>query len=138
MSCKYGDVLCATHPSKVCDVCWRLKVVLYALEMLEGMPGVLLCMLEAVEGGLCLLDVLEVPEVMRRVLLCMLEVLEVVEVMHRALLCLLEVLEVLEVMRCVLLCLMEVLGLPEVAHCVLLCMRDVLKMLDVRCMLLGM
>src|SRR6266480_2137461 len=104
MSCKYGDVLCATHPSKVCDVCWRLKLVLYALEMLEGMPGVLLCMLEAVEGRLCLLDVLEVLEVMRRVLLC----------------------------------LMEVLGLPEVAHCVLLCMRDVLKMMDVRCMLLGM
>jgi len=41
-------------------------VVLYALEMLEGMRGVLLCMLEAVEGELYLL------EVMRRVLHCML------------------------------------------------------------------
>ena len=41
----------------------RLEVVLYVLEMLEGMCRVLLCMLE----------VLEVPEVMRCVLLCMLE-----------------------------------------------------------------
>ena len=57
----------------MCDVCWRLKVALYALEMLEGMRGVLLCTLEAVEGELCLL---EVPEVMRCVLLCMLEDVE--------------------------------------------------------------
>ena len=44
----------------------------------------LLCMLEAVEGGLCLLDV---PEVMRCVALCMLDVLDV---MRRVLLCMLE------------------------------------------------
>ena len=43
-------------------------VVLYALEMLEGMGRVLRCMLEAVEGELCLL---EVPEVMRCLLLCL-------------------------------------------------------------------
>ena len=43
-----------------------LEVVLYALEMLEGMRRVLLCMLEAVEGELCLLEALGV---MRRVLL---------------------------------------------------------------------
>ena len=39
-----------------------------------------LCILEAVEGGLCLLEVcyevLEVPEVIRCVLLCMLEAVE--------------------------------------------------------------
>src|SRR5436190_95988 len=34
---------------------------------------VLLCMLEAVKGALCLLKVFEVPEVIRCVLLCMLE-----------------------------------------------------------------
>ncbi len=61
MRCRCGDVLCATH-----DVCWRLEVVLYALEMREGLRRVLLCMLEAVEGELCLL---EVTEVMRGVLL---------------------------------------------------------------------
>jgi hypothetical protein len=32
--------------------------VFYALEMLEGMCRVLLYMLEAVEGGFCLLEVL--------------------------------------------------------------------------------
>ena len=49
------------------------------LEVLEVMRCVLLCMLEAVEGVLCslkLLEVLEVPEVMRCVLLCMLEAVE--------------------------------------------------------------
>jgi len=48
-------------------VCLRLTVVLYALEMLEGMRRVLLCMLEAVGGELCLLEVLEA---MRGELLC--------------------------------------------------------------------
>ena len=38
--------------------------------MLDGMRSVLLCAMEAVEGGLCLLEVLEV---MRCVLLCMRE-----------------------------------------------------------------
>ncbi len=77
-----------------------------------------MCSLYAGGCGLCLLevlDVLKVPEVMRRVLLCMLEVLKVLEVMRCVLLCmlkavegglcLLEMLEVpgmLEVMRCVL------------------------------------
>ena len=59
----------------------------------EVLRCVLLCMLEAVEGGLCLLEVLE--EVMRCVLLCLLEVVEVTEVMHCVLLCLLEVLKVM-------------------------------------------
>jgi len=101
------------------------------------------CMLEAMEGELCLLGVLEVPEVVRRVLLlyagglCLqevLEVLEVPEVMCCVLLCVLEVfevLEMLEVMRCVPirileaveggLCLLEVL---EVTGRVLLCMLE--------------
>jgi len=48
----------------------RLEVALYALEMLEGMPRTLLCMLEAVEGELCLLEVLVVLVVMRCLLLC--------------------------------------------------------------------
>ena len=69
------------------------------LEVPELMRFVLLCMLEAVEGELCLLKVLEVsemPEVMRCVLLCMLEVVEepdVPEVMRCMLLCMLEAVE---------------------------------------------
>jgi len=43
-----------------------------------------LCVLEVVEGGLCLLEVLKVREVMHCVLRCSLEVLEVREVMHCA------------------------------------------------------
>ena len=54
---------------------WRF--VLYAPEMLEGMRRVLLCMLEAVEGELCLLEVPEVQEAMRSVLLCIQEAVEV-------------------------------------------------------------
>ena len=53
---------------------------------------VLLCILEAVEGALCLLEVPEVAEVMRRVPICTLEAvegaicsLEVLEVMRRVL-----------------------------------------------------
>ena len=60
-----------------------LEVVLYAIEILEGMRRVLLCMPDDVEGGLCLLEVLEmleVPDAMRSVLLSMLVVLEVLEV----------------------------------------------------------
>ena len=84
-------------------------------------------MLEAVEGRLRLLDV---PEVIRLVLLCMLEAVE-------SQLCLLEVLEVLETMRCMLLCRFaggwggyarfvevleeqELLEVPEMIRCVLL------------------
>ena len=67
MYCRFGDVLCATHPCNVCDVCWRLEIVLYALETLEGMRRRLLCMLGAMEDELCLL------KVMCCVLLCILE-----------------------------------------------------------------
>ena len=61
------------------SVCWRY--VLDVLDVPEGIRCVLLCMLEAVDGGLCLLelrvlDVLDVPEVTRCVLLCMLEAVE--------------------------------------------------------------
>jgi len=55
----------------------------------------LLCMLEAVEGRLCLLevlDVLEEPEVMRCMLLCLIE--EAIEVS--------EAVEASEVMHCLL------------------------------------
>ena len=45
-------------------------------EVPEVMRSVLLCMLEAVEGWLCLLEVSEVSEVMRCVLLCILEAVE--------------------------------------------------------------
>ena len=63
------------------------------LQVPQMIRCVLLCMLEAVDGGLCLLDVLmvlEVLEVMRRVLPCMLEALKV---MRRVLLCMVEVME---------------------------------------------
>jgi len=89
------------------------------------MRRVLLCMLEVVDDELCLLEVLNVPEVMRCVLLCILEAVvgsvcwrcwggcAVFGSVCRRLwkwLCLREVLEVLEVpevMRCVLLCILE-------------------------------
>ena len=58
--------------------------MLYALELLKGMRRVLLCMLEAVEGELCLLSV---PAAMHCMLLCLLEVLEVSEMMRCVLLC---------------------------------------------------
>src|SRR5436190_685031 len=90
----YG-MSCATHQRKVCDVCWSL------LEVLDAMRCVLLRMLEAMEGRLCLLEilhVLEVPEVIRCVLLCMLEAIRCVllcmlEVVRRVLLCMLETVE---------------------------------------------
>ena len=76
----------------------------------------LLCILETVEGRLCLLDVLELmeeSEVMRCVLLCLLGAPKVMRcVLFRMLegveggICLLEV---PEVMCCMLLCLLEVL-----------------------------
>src|SRR6266480_2387227 len=66
------------------------------LEVPEVMRCVLLCMLEAVEGGFYLLKVLKVLESMR----WMLEAVE-------GGLCLREALEVLEMMRCVLLCMLE-------------------------------
>ena len=79
------------------------------------MHRVLLCMLEAVEGELCLMDVLEVPEVIRCVVLCIVEGRR----------CVLEVLRVPEVMRCVVLCIVEgrrclldALRVPEVMRCV--------------------
>ena len=49
-----GDVLCAIHLWKVCDV-WRLEVVLFVLEMPEGMRSVLLCMLDVPEAMRCML-----------------------------------------------------------------------------------
>jgi len=112
-----------------CSVCWRLWRVetegaradascaaLYDFEgelcLLEVIE-VIRCMLEAVEGGLHLL------ELMRRVLLWMLEVVEV-----------LEALEVIDVMRCMLeivegeLCLLEVI---DVTRRMLLCMLKAVK-----------
>ena len=88
--------------------------VLEVPEGLELIRRVLLCMLEAVEGELCLLEVLEVMRSMllRSILdaaegrLCSLEVLEVVEVIRRVLLF---VLEVMEVIRRVLLFMLEVM-----------------------------
>ena len=66
------------------------------LEVPEVIRRTLLCMLEVVEGELCLLEVLGVPEVIR----CTLEAVE-------GRLCLLEAMEVI---RCVLLCTLEACG----------------------------
>ena len=83
-------------------------VVLYALEMLESMRCMLLCMLEAVEGELCF-----VLEVIPWVLFCTLEAAE-------GKFCLLEVWEVPEAMRCVLLCMLVAV---ESALCLRRCRR---------------
>jgi len=89
-----------------------LLEVLTVLEVREVMRCALLCILEAPEGGLRLLEafkvleVLEVMDAMRRVPLCMLEAVEgefcLPEAMRRVLLCMLEAVEgacLLEVIR---------------------------------------
>jgi hypothetical protein len=73
---------------------------LEALEVPEVMRCVLLYMLEAVEGELCLQEMQEVPKVMYHVLLCVLEAVD-------GGLCLPEMQEVPEVMRCTLPCMIE-------------------------------
>lgn len=52
-----GSMLCANCSWEVRDICWGWKFVPYALENLESILGVLICMLEAVEGNLCSLEV---------------------------------------------------------------------------------
>ena len=97
-----------------------LLCMLEVLEVPETMRCVLLCMLEAVEGGLCLLEALEVMLCMLKAVeggLCLREASEVLEVMRRVLLgmleavegglCLREASEMLEVMRRVLLGMLE-------------------------------
>jgi len=92
--------------------------------------GDALCASQFVGGA----EVLDVPEVMRCVLICLLEILKV---MRCVLLCLLEALEVPEAMRCVLLCLLDVLEVPEAIHCVRLCLLEVSEVPEVmRCVLL--
>jgi len=79
-----GDAMCATLYARGCGGYVLFVEVLDVLEVPETMRCVLLSMLEAVEGTLCLLEVLdalEEPDVMHCVLLCMLEV------MRRVLLC---------------------------------------------------
>ena len=113
-------------------------------------------MLEGADGGFRspkVLQVLEVPEVMRCVLPCMLEVLDVFEVLERlevpdatrcVLLCMLEAVEggpwfaggAADDSMCALctleavegrLCLLEELEVPEVTRCVLLCMLEAVE-----------
>ena len=74
----------------------RLEVVLYALEMLEGMRRVLLCMLEVPEA----LEELEVSEAVEGSSVCWI---------------VFEVLEMLEVMRCVLHCMLEAVEVSKFA-----------------------
>jgi len=57
-----GDALYATLYAGGCG---RWVVFVEVLEVVEVMRCVLLCILEAVDGAVCLLDALEVPEVMR-------------------------------------------------------------------------
>ncbi len=74
--------------------------VLDVLEVSEVMRRVLLCILKAVEGGFYVLEALEVPEVMRRVLLCTLEAVELSSVCGRCLRRCAVLLCILEAMRC--------------------------------------
>ena len=72
-----GDALCATLFAGGLEMPQVTHCVLLCLlEVVEVMCYVLLCSPEAIE-------VLEVAEVMRRVLLCLLEVVEVADVMRR-------------------------------------------------------
>ena len=78
-----GDALCGDVLEVVLAVLKAVKVGIYLLEVLvvpevpDVMRCVLLCILEAVEGGLCLLNVREAPEPIRCVLLCMPEAVKV-------------------------------------------------------------
>ena len=101
--------------------CMPFCILEAVLGVVEVIRCVLLCMLEVVEGRLCLLEVLEVPELMRRVLLYILEGRLCMLLVSEAL----ELLQVPEVMRCVLLCILEavegrlyLLEVPEVMRCV--------------------
>ena len=84
---------------------------LKVLEVSKVMRRALLRMLEAMEGRLCLLGVLEMLEV--------LEVLEVSEAMRYVRLCMLETVEdelcLLKVMRCVLLCILVAVRVSSVS-----------------------
>src|SRR6266480_6295979 len=60
------------------SVCWRLWRVGSVFGRAGGDALCALCMLEAVEGALCLREVLEVPEAMHCVQLCSLEVMRCV------------------------------------------------------------
>ena len=105
-----GDAVCAARYTGGCGGGLCSLEVLEVLEVPEGMRYVLLCKLDAVEGELCLLEGLEVL-VMRCVLLFTLEAVE-------GGIYLLEVLEMMDVMRCVILRMLEAaegrLCLPEV------------------------
>ncbi len=73
-----GDALCA---ALYAGGRGRGLCLLEVREVMQAMRRALLCILEAAEGMLCLLEVLEVPEVpevMRCVVLCMLEVMRCV------------------------------------------------------------
>jgi len=74
-----------------------LEAVKGELCLLEAMRRVLLSMLEVVEGGLCLPDVLDLLEVMRELLLCILEAVKgelcLLEAMRHVLLSMLEAVE---------------------------------------------
>src|SRR5436190_6169165 len=122
MCCRCCGVLCATRPWKVCDVSWKDAGGYARWATVEGEFGsleVMCCVLPRIlEGGICLLEMLEVPEAMCCVLLC---ILEVMEAMRCMLLCMLEVLEVPEMMCCVLLFTLEVLGVCAV--CCSVCWR---------------
>ena len=85
--------------------------------MPEVMCHVLLRMREAVDGELCLLEMLEV---MRCVLLCLPEVSEVMRSVP--------MLDVQDVPKVMLLCLPEV---SEAMRCVLICMLEAVEVLDV-------
>src|SRR5436190_780961 len=111
MRCRCGDMLCARddegyarYPVLYAGGCggWALFAGDDAGAGGDAMCAI--CMLEAVEGGLCLE---EVPEVMRCVLLCMLEAVE-------GRICLLELLELLEAMRRVLLCMLDAVGVSSI------------------------
>ena len=104
-------LLCTLEAVEVGSVCWRCQRCLEVPEVIRWMLAVIRYMLEALDGGLCLLgvlDVLEALESMRCTLLCMLEAVE-------GELCMLEV---PEVVSCVLLC-TSMLEVPDVMRHVL-------------------
>ncbi len=105
------------------DVCWKLEVVLYALEMLEGVRHVYCSVywrLWSFRNLLEMLEVLDVPEVVCRLYAGGCGMREVLEVMRCVLLCMLEAVDGE-------LCLQEALEAAEVVCCVLVCMLEAVE-----------
>ena len=71
VACKYWDDALCAGAAGGCTLCDAL-VMLHMLEVLEVIRRVLFCMLEVVEGDRCLPELLEVVRLVIEIMLCVL------------------------------------------------------------------